>query len=401
MSQINDIEAIKSDIRVEVINQKANACPIVVRLAWHASGTYDRDAKLTGISTGGSDGATMRFEPESTDGANAGLSIPRDLLEPVKRKHPHLSYADLWTLAGCAAIEFMGGPKIPFKFGRTDASDGSLCPANGRLPDASQGAAHLRQVFHRMGFNDKEIVCLSGAHTLGSCHRVRSGYDGPWTRSPLKFDNMYFKHLLESKWTKKKWDGPEQFEDESGELMMLPTDICLTTDPIFLPFVKEYASSQDLFFADFAEVMGKLIALGAKQEAVVKQSERDKASAQFRKEAMHGATDAMKKAAKDADVHAVEPSSGRTACHKAAYWGHDHVLSFLLNDCKINPNAQDYNGDTAMHDGARFGHVKVVQQLMSAGGKITIKNKDGYDVVGLAQMYGKHKVTEALLKGKM
>ena len=61
--------------------------------------------------------------------------------------------------------------------------------ANGRLPDAAQGAEHLRDVFHRMGFNDKEIVCLSGAHTLGRCHKTRSGFDGPWTTNPLQFDN--------------------------------------------------------------------------------------------------------------------------------------------------------------------------------------------------------------------
>lgn len=43
--------------------------PVFVRLAWHASGTYDKNTK-----TGGSDGATMRFNPEKTDGANAGLN---------------------------------------------------------------------------------------------------------------------------------------------------------------------------------------------------------------------------------------------------------------------------------------------------------------------------------------
>ena len=40
-----------------------------------------------------------------------------------------------------------------------------------------------------MGFNDRDIVALSGAHTLGRCHLQRSGFDGPWTRNPLKFDN--------------------------------------------------------------------------------------------------------------------------------------------------------------------------------------------------------------------
>lgn len=55
--------------------------PILVRLAWHASGTYD-----TKTGTGGSNGATMRFCPESKHGANAGLDIARNFLEPVKGK---------------------------------------------------------------------------------------------------------------------------------------------------------------------------------------------------------------------------------------------------------------------------------------------------------------------------
>ncbi len=50
-----------------------------MRMAWHAAGTYDAKSK-----TGGTNGGTMRFSPESTDPANAGLSIIRDLLHPVK-----------------------------------------------------------------------------------------------------------------------------------------------------------------------------------------------------------------------------------------------------------------------------------------------------------------------------
>jgi cytochrome c peroxidase len=107
--------------------------PIFVRLAWHASGTYD---KATG--TGGSNGATMRFAPESEHGANAGLKLAVAALDPIKKKYPGLSYADLWTLAGVVAIEDMGGPTIPWKPGRSDAADGKSCPADGRLPDANK-----------------------------------------------------------------------------------------------------------------------------------------------------------------------------------------------------------------------------------------------------------------------
>lgn len=50
-----------------------------------------------------------RFSPEADHGANAGLGIARDLLEPVKKQFPWISYSDLWTLAGVVAIEEMGG----------------------------------------------------------------------------------------------------------------------------------------------------------------------------------------------------------------------------------------------------------------------------------------------------
>jgi cytochrome c peroxidase len=53
--------------------------PVLVRLAWHASGTYDKET-----GTGGSNGATMRFVPEAGHGANAGLKAARDFLEPIK-----------------------------------------------------------------------------------------------------------------------------------------------------------------------------------------------------------------------------------------------------------------------------------------------------------------------------
>lgn len=48
----------------------------------------------------------------------------------------------------------MGGPKIEWSPGRIDYKDGLSCPADGRLPDGSKDAKHLRDVFYRMGFTD-------------------------------------------------------------------------------------------------------------------------------------------------------------------------------------------------------------------------------------------------------
>lgn len=66
----------------------------------------------------------------------------------------------------------MGGPQIPWEPGRKDyESEHAAAEHRGdvsnRLPDGALGAAHIRDVFGRMGFSDQEIVALSGAHNLG------------------------------------------------------------------------------------------------------------------------------------------------------------------------------------------------------------------------------------------
>jgi len=395
MSVVN-VEALKSEIRSCVINQKANACPMVVRLAWHASGTFDEKER-----NGGSHGATMCFPPESTDPANAGLHIIRDMLLPVSQNHPELSKADIWTTAGYAAVEFTGGPRIEPTFGRMDAPNGTYCPPNGRLPDAAQGAEHLRQVFGRMGFSDREIVCLSGAHTLGRCHMTRSGYDGPWTRHPLKFDNQYYKNLIQLEWRPRKWEGPLQYEDvQTGELMMLPTDMALVTDPKFKDYVELYAKDEGLFFKEFAEVYHKLLTLGVKQTNPGVKTPTEQANLDFMEAAMHGSLAVVQKLSKVADVHCAEKSSGRTALHKAGYWGHILVVNFLIQECKVDVNVKDSNGDTALHDAVRFGHKSVVEALIKAGSDVHAKNRDGDCVLGVARKYNQKDIIPILEKAQ-
>jgi catalase (peroxidase I) len=263
-SMTKNYQKVADEIRA-ILNRKGyddgSAGPVIVRLAWHACGTYDK-----ATNTGGSDGATMRFYPEATDGANAGLDVARAMLEPVKVANPWISYGDLWTLAGVVAIESMGGPKIVWKPGRSDKAKESDCPPQGRLPDATQGAKHIRDVFYRMGFNDREIVALSGAHGLGRCHKERSGFVGPWTYTPIRFSNQYFVLLTKEKWipVTKYPGGPLQYKDAADELMMLPTDMVLVEDSEFKKYVDIYAKDKETFYKDFAAAFAKLTELGVR-----------------------------------------------------------------------------------------------------------------------------------------
>ncbi|KAK6114881.1 hypothetical protein DH2020_007150 [Rehmannia glutinosa] len=239
--------------------------PILVRLGWHDAGTYNKNIEEW-PQRGGANGS-LRFEIELKHGANAGLVNALKLLQPIKDKYSTVTYADLFQLASATAIEEAGGPKIPMKYGRVDVTGPEQCPEEGRLPDAGppSPAAHLREVFYRMGLNDKEIVALSGAHTLGRSRPDRSGWgkpetkytkDGPgapggqsWTVQWLKFDNSYFKDIKEKR-------------DE--DLLVLPTDAALFEDPSFKEYAEKYAEDKDAFFKDYAEAHAKLSNLGAK-----------------------------------------------------------------------------------------------------------------------------------------
>mmetsp|Transcript_14309 Transcript_14309/g.45045 ORF Transcript_14309/g.45045 Transcript_14309/m.45045 type:complete len:355 (-) Transcript_14309:53-1117(-) len=259
-----DYDAVRRDIAELLDDEKyddGSYGPVFVRLAWHASGTYDKSD-----GSGGSDGATMRFLKEGSDGANAGLQIARARLEPLIAKHPGLSHGDLWVLAALVAIEEMGGPKIKFHPGRKDVPAEPTPAMVNRLPDASQGISHVEALFvKRMGFTPRETVALLGAHALGRCHSDRSGFDGPWTYSPTVFTNDYFAKLLEETWVPRKWRGPDQFENASDKaLMMLPSDMALLSKDEYRKWIEAYAKDEELFFKDFASAFQKLTENGCK-----------------------------------------------------------------------------------------------------------------------------------------
>ncbi|XP_062158578.1 probable L-ascorbate peroxidase 6, chloroplastic/mitochondrial isoform X2 [Alnus glutinosa] len=239
--------------------------PILIRLGWHDAGTYNKNIQEW-PQRGGANGS-LRIEVELKHAANAGLVNALKLLQPLKDKYSGVTYADLFQLASATAIEEAGGPKIPMKYGRVDVTGPAECPEEGRLPaaDPPSPADHLRDVFYRMGLSDKEIVALSGAHTLGRSRPERSGWgkpetkytkDGPgapggqsWTVQWLKFDNSYFKDIKERR-------------DE--DLLVLPTDAVLFEDPSFKVYAEKYAEDQEAFFKDYAEAHAKLSNLGAK-----------------------------------------------------------------------------------------------------------------------------------------
>lgn len=184
--------------------------PFFIRMAWHAAGTY-----RTADGRGGANSGQQRFAPLDSWPDNGNLDKARRLLWPIKRKYgKHISWADLFILAGNVAIESMGGPVFGFGGGRADvfeperdiywgsedkwvnegvqtridlekgleALEGPLAAIQmgliyvnpegpGGNPDPLQSARDIKATFERMAMNHEETVALTaGGHTFGKAH---------------------------------------------------------------------------------------------------------------------------------------------------------------------------------------------------------------------------------------
>ena len=211
-----DVAALKADLTALMTDSQdwwpadwGHYGGLMVRMAWHAAGTYRMADGRGGGGTG-----NQRFAPLNSWPDNVSLDKARRLLWPVKKKYGNrISWADLMILAGNVAYESMGLQTFGFAFGREDiwhpekdiywgAEKEWLAPSDERYdsvddpatmenplaavqmgliyvnpegvngePDPLKTAEQVRETFARMAMNDEETVALTvGGHTIGRTH---------------------------------------------------------------------------------------------------------------------------------------------------------------------------------------------------------------------------------------
>lgn len=211
-----DFEALRQDL-LDLMTSSQDWWPadwghyggLMIRLSWHAAGTYRIQDGRGGAGTG-----NQRFAPLNSWPDNANLDKARRLLWPIKKKYGNrLSWADLIALAGTIAYESMGLKTYGFAFGRKDIwhpekdiywgdEQEWLAPSDERYADVDQAdtmenplaavqmgliyvnpegvngepnpqktADQVRETFKRMAMDDEETAALTaGGHTVGKCH---------------------------------------------------------------------------------------------------------------------------------------------------------------------------------------------------------------------------------------
>ncbi len=211
-----DLEALKTDLKAAMTESQdwwpadwGHYGGLMIRLAWHAAGTY-----RIADGRGGSNTGNQRFAPLNSWPDNGNLDKARRLLWPLKKKYGNkISWADLFILAGNMAYESMGFKTFGFAGGREDiwhpekdiywgsekeflaktGSEGSRYSGERDLqnplaavmmgliyvnpegvdgnPDPLKTAHDMRITFERMAMNDEETVALTaGGHTVGKAH---------------------------------------------------------------------------------------------------------------------------------------------------------------------------------------------------------------------------------------
>ena len=206
-----DYKALKKDVAAVMTDSKpwwpadfGHYGPLMIRMAWHAAGTY-----RIGDGRGGGGRGQQRFAPLNSWPDNGNLDKARRLLWPVKQKYGRkISWSDLMILAGNVALETMGFKTFGFGGGREDVWEpdndvywgtetewladkrySGVRDLEGQLgavqmgliyvnpegpngnPDPVKAAIDIRETFRRMAMNDEETVALiAGGHTFGKTH---------------------------------------------------------------------------------------------------------------------------------------------------------------------------------------------------------------------------------------
>ncbi|KAG2487014.1 hypothetical protein HYH03_014384 [Edaphochlamys debaryana] len=203
--------------------------------------------------SGGCNGARIRLAPQKDWPSNKGMDGVLNVLLPIKDKYPTLSVADLIVLAGNAALEDAGARKLKFCGGRSDApADEAPLPF---VPPRQfdDKIIEVRDNWAVKGLSPRDGVALAGRPRSPS-QQMRLGYSGSWTSASNKFDNLYFKVLLNEEWDNKTSSaGLDEFRAVGkADVWMTPRDLAIRWDPEFQAIAQEFAADNTAFRNAFA-----------------------------------------------------------------------------------------------------------------------------------------------------
>ncbi|CAM0152207.1 unnamed protein product [Urochloa decumbens] len=261
------VTAVRSVTKAAIAREQRMGASIL-RLFFHDCFVQGCDASLLLDDTSSFQGEKMATP---NNGSVRGFEVIDDIKTAVEKVCPGVvSCADILSIAARDSVGILGGPNWDVKLGRRDSTTASFSGANNNIPPPTSGLSNLTSLFAAQGLSQKDMVALSGAHTIGlaRCTNFRAhvyndtNIDGAFARTrqsacprtsgsgdnnlapldlqtPTVFENNYYKNLVCKKGL--LHSDQELFNGGSTDAQ-----------------VQSYISSQSAFFADFVTGMIKM-----------------------------------------------------------------------------------------------------------------------------------------------
>ncbi|RIA04525.1 hypothetical protein BRARA_K01218 [Brassica rapa] len=277
-----NVEQIVRNAVQQKIQQTFTTIPATLRLYFHDCFVNGCDASVMIAST--DNNKAEKDHPDNLSLAGDGFDTvikAKQALDAVANCRNKVSCADILTIATRDVVNLAGGPRYEVVLGRRDGLSSTADSVEGKLPHPTDNVNQLTSLFAKNGLSRKDMIALSGAHTLGFAHcklvfnriynfnsttqvdpTVNKDYvaalQGSCPRNvdpsvainmdpttPRQFDNVYYQNLQQGKG-------------------LFTSDQDLFTDSRSKPIVNLWASNAKLFNQDFVNSMIKLGSVGVK-----------------------------------------------------------------------------------------------------------------------------------------
>ncbi|XP_057806884.1 peroxidase 49-like [Salvia miltiorrhiza] len=267
-------QQIVNSVVTKAVAREPRMAASLLRLHFHDCFVQGCDASLL-LDTG--NGIISEKGAVPNNNSARGFYVVDEIKSAVEKACPQtVSCADILALAARDSTVLAGGPSWEVLLGRRDSRNASFNGANNNIPAPNNTFQTILSSYTQVGLDIVDLVALSGSHTIGFARCTsfkqrlynqsgngqpdfsldqsyaarlrtgcpRSGGDQNLFAmdfiSPAKFDNSYFKNILNSK------------------AMLNSDQVLATRNRMTLGLVQKYAANNQLFFQQFAKSMVKM-----------------------------------------------------------------------------------------------------------------------------------------------
>ena len=241
---------------IELFKANPEYPAMMIKLLWNSNCEFHFNDKNKIASTGTVDTTAPCYA--YTQNLITALDKIRDEIQNTSQENSdvaqNISRSDMWAFATCVAVQHLGGPEVPFKYGRTDSDT-----VTGKDPTYTvESLDDVRRCFYKGAMNDVDMVVLLSLHAVGKLRGIDGARHPGAARlsSTGRISNQYFKDLLHTEWVKK---GAHYVSKTDPNLVCLAVDHHLLESELTKSWCEKFSNDNSEYEFRLIEALGRLV----------------------------------------------------------------------------------------------------------------------------------------------